>query len=296
MFLSRTMEEEALRRGGRRKTITAAMTVVAPFTPLPTSSSFFVDVIGREKKLRQPKKKTRGAFFEKKRYIFFLPLLAQTFSFFLYVSRPITQLDASAVMTSSSAQHQQQHQQAPSAPSAPAPAPPSPPPPPPAWRVRLNHGPLRAALHDAKLRVGERCHAPFKTRVSKAAVPDYGRYVAPAQEMWLDKVKAKIERCDYESCARMRRDVAVIAAAAAAYNDAESGGACRSPALVAQARELAEAVERALRERAAEIEEAEASGERVLSFLLFTSRAFQSVFFYFLFFFFFLLAQSHSSF
>ena len=93
-------------------------------------------------------------------------------------------------------------------------------------------------------------------------MPDYGRFVAPAQEMWLDKVKGRIERSEYESSAQMARDVAAIAAAAGAYNDAERGGSCRAPALVNQARQLAEAVEAALRDRWAEIEQAEAAGKR----------------------------------
>lgn len=139
---------------------------------------------------------------------------------------------------------------------------PAAPPPPPAWRLRLNAGPLRAALADAKSRVGPSIHAPFKTRVSKAAVPDYGRFVAPAQEMWLDKVKGKIERAEYECSRQMARDVRAIAAAAEAYNDAGSGGSCRAPALVAQAKTLFDAVEQALRERRGEIEQAEAAGER----------------------------------
>ena len=153
------------------------------------------------------------------------------------------------------------------APPAPAPAPA-----PPAWRLRLNSGPLRAALADAKGRVGPSVHAPFKTRVSKAAVPDYGRFVAPAQEMWLDKVKGKVERAEYESSAQMARDVRAIAAAAEAYNDAGSGGSCRAPALVGQARQLVQAVEAALGARRGEIEQAEAAGkeeERVFFFFFF---------------------------
>ena len=151
-------------------------------------------------------------------------------------------------------------------------APPAPAPAPPAWRLRLNSGPLRAALADAKGRVGPSVHAPFKTRVSKAAVPDYGRFVAPAQEMWLDKVKGKVERAEYESSAQMARDVRAIAAAAEAYNDAGSGGSCRAPALVGQARQLVEAVEAALGARRGEIEQAEAAGkeeERVFFFFFF---------------------------
>lgn len=63
----------------------------------------------------------------------------------------------------------------------------------PAWRARLNAA-LASALAEAKGAVGPDTHAPFKTRVSKAAVPDYGKYVAPAREMWLDRIKAKLER------------------------------------------------------------------------------------------------------
>lgn len=65
---------------------------------------------------------------------------------------------------------------------------------PPAWRSRLNAGPLASALAAAKTAVGPDGHAPFKARVSKAAVPDYGKYVAPAREMWLDRIKGKLER------------------------------------------------------------------------------------------------------
>ena len=85
--------------------------------------------------------------------------------------------------------------------------------------------------------------------------------MAPAQEMWLDKIRAKIERADYECSRQMARDVRAIASAAQAYNDASSGGSCRAPALVAQARQLAEAVEAALRDRRVEIEQVEGAGE-----------------------------------
>ena len=190
-----------------------------------------------------------------------LPLTSFFFSFLLLAPHSyFQQLDAPSGGPGGSGGGPPQHQHQQNA-AATAPAPPPAPPPIPAWRLRLNSGPLRAALAAAKARVGASVHAPFKTRVSKAAVPDYGRFVAPSQEMWLDKVRGRVERGEYECARQMARDVRAIAAAAEAYNAAEGGGACRAPALVGQARQLVEAVEAELEARRAEIEQAEAAGE-----------------------------------
>lgn len=128
---------------------------------------------------------------------------------------------------------------------------------PPAWRAALNAGPLAAALATAKAAVGEPGHAPFRARVSKAAVPDYGKYVAPAQEMWLDRVRSRLDRAEYESRAGLRADVAAIAGAARAYNG--GGGACAAPALADAGEVLLAALDAALANLSDELDVAEAA-------------------------------------
>ncbi len=83
------------------------------------------------------------------------------------------------------------------------------------------------------------CHHPLvsHSQVSKVAVPDYNNYVAPQDEMWLEKIQGKARKKGYQSVFEFKQDMRKISDNAAKYNRS-STAQLRTPPLADLAEQM----------------------------------------------------------
>jgi len=98
----------------------------------------------------------------------------------------------------------------------------------------------------------------FRQPVSKTLVPDYNKFVAPEDELWLDKMINTAKGSRYSSVAQFRADINRICRNAEAYNS-PGGGSQGGPEIAALAQSMVTETERILQQKQPLLAEAEAA-------------------------------------
>lgn len=100
--------------------------------------------------------------------------------------------------------------------------------------------------------------AVFKARVNTKTIADYNDFVAPEDEMWLDKILEKANAGWYVTVDAFRADMQQLVTNAQAYNGPD-GGAQRYPLIIQTAQNLLDRCDAELTRRTAVLAEAQAA-------------------------------------